>query len=446
MNQPPPSSFPPVTGGPPSAHPSPDPVEVQVTQLVDPSMLVAPGEMNVPRAPGRRPPGPPPPHAAAAAHGMMEPGMEFHTAAPQKDSPFVAYLRKIGAGSLMLSLGIHLAFILIALFLITFTMQTKQEEQVDFLPGGGGGSNGATKSLQKSRQRQVVMAQPKARITSSMASSEVILPDPQTSMAETNLLSGLVVGGGSSGLGGGVGGGIGTGRGTGRGSGWGPGSGAGFAGKFLGLDSTGSNIMFVIDTSSSMLSNCKPEGIAAIRREMEKSINGMTTSTQFNLICFSQYADVFKPTSVFATAENKKEAINFFRFYYSGQRSRTEAFGDAGKDPQGISYQGFKPSQVKGLEGTGGGSRMDLGLSLAFERQATTVFLLSDGEPGTQRNAKKLETNELIKFMSDQESKFLKGKRAVVNTISVNPEAESFMKKVASRFNGKHKSVDPTKL
>ncbi len=371
----------------------------------------------------------------------------LEVAPSRRDGPFVAYLKRIGAGSLTLSLLLHGAFVLVAIFVIWFQEASKPETPATFeTPGGGGGSNGERQKMQ-ARRNQMIQAQPKVRLTAINSDSSVVLPDPTTSLQSTDMLSSLVVGGGSLGKGGGLGGGVGTGVGPGMGAGRGPGTLKGFGAKFLGLTSTGPNVMFVIDTSGSMVGNCKPQGIAAIRKELSLAINAMASNTQFNIICFGQDADVFRPISVNATAENKHAAIKFFDFYYKGPRTRTEKFGKSGKDGEGGEFVGVKPEDVKGLEGTSGGSRMDLGLTMAFQRQASTVFLLSDGHPGTQRDGKKLDLGDLLKFIGKKHDEFTKGlTKTVINTISVNEEAEPFLRKVAAKFDGKHKAVKVDQL
>jgi hypothetical protein len=211
--------------------------------------------------------------------------------------------------------------------------------------------------------------------------------------------------------------------------------------NFLHLPASGNVIIFAIDTSGSMLANCKPAGIAALRHELELAITGLPSSSQFNLICFGQDADLFQPTCVNASAANKSAALEFFQFYYHGARTRTEKFGSAGRDSNGIAYTQLKAVDMPGMTDTSGGSRMDLALAQAFTMQASTIYLLSDGEPTTSRNGKTLDKSELLQFM-EKSARTSHAEKTIVNTIAVNPEARTFLRKIAHRFNGKFKEVN----
>ena len=156
-------------------------------------------------------------------------GQEFATYAPRKKEP---YWKRIGGGSLAMSLLVHIIFILIALFLIKFVVDRKKEEAVDFLPGGGGGgkSSQAKASVQR---KSVSMSQPKSRIAAKVSTSNVTLKDIQPNTLDTSMTGFAMptaggVGGGEGGLRGkGKGGGLGDGV----GKGVGPGNGIGFVGN-----------------------------------------------------------------------------------------------------------------------------------------------------------------------------------------------------------------------
>lgn len=88
----------------------------------------------------------------------------------------------------------------------------------------------------------------------------------------------------------------------------------------------------------------------------------------------------FMPISVNATPENKAAAVKF-DFLLQGQSDQNGKVLRSGKDGDGMTFVPVEPNDVKGLEGTAGGSRMDLALTMAFQRKASTIFLLSDGRP-----------------------------------------------------------------
>jgi hypothetical protein len=140
------------------------------------------------------------------------------------------YWRKLGGGSLTISIIVHAVVILVAILWIIQT--TKPEpEQVNFLPGGGGGGGGGEQKLAQKRQKAVSQSAPKTRIAAAVSNADAIsLPDVSSTLTDMSSLSSVSLGG--AGLGSGSGTGRGTGKGSGVGSGigsgWGPGSGAGF--------------------------------------------------------------------------------------------------------------------------------------------------------------------------------------------------------------------------
>lgn len=141
------------------------------------------------------------------------------------------YWRKVGGGSLAISIIVHGIIILVAL-LWFFPPGFIPKEEVQFLPGGGGGGGGASQDkISQKRQRAVSQSMPRTRIASSALTPDAVtLPDLSTTLTPIASLSpSAAMGGGTGGgSGGGRGTGIGTGVGSGIGSGIGPGFGAGF--------------------------------------------------------------------------------------------------------------------------------------------------------------------------------------------------------------------------
>lgn len=379
--------------------------------------------------------------------------------APVKKTGFARYWEKMGGGSFTISVIVHVLFVVIALLIIWRTQTNTDPENIEFLSGGGGGTEGNTQINQK-KQRMMVNRAPAMKLAS-VSASAISIPDTQSTIADMSNLavtSGMMSG--TPGSGGGFGGGKGTGHGPGTGAGFGPGSGAGFTASFLGMISSGNNIIFCIDTSGSMRTNLKPEGIAAVRRELKNVITGLQPNTNFNLICFGTTGDIFKEKSVPATTENKNEAIRFLEGYYGGGssdfgRTRTEKYGRKGEDSQGIKYVPLQPGDVKELAGTEGGSRIDLAMVAAFERKPSTIYVLSDGAPGTKdpKDDGPMDKRKLIDLIHDK-YKVIMGStgKLQVNTISIETgdaggeEGEKFLRDLARKFGGKHNVVKPNKL
>lgn len=382
---------------------------------------------------------------------------EFVVSEPVKpDGWFTAYWKRIGGGSLTLSILIHAAIVIGALLWLLPSFSGSSEDAVDFLPGGGGGTNGNTR-IEKQRARMMAASSPKIRIAGNATNGTIALPDTSSMLMSSSMLAASGRMSGTPGTGGGFGGGHGTGRGTGYGSGMGPGRGPGFTAKFLGLESVGNNIIFCIDTSGSMQSNLKPAGIAAMRKEMEKVISGLPPLAQFNIICFANYGDIFKPKSVMASAENKKEAIAFLSGYFGAGgfgRTRAERFGRRGKDDTGTEFVALLPEDVEELAGTVGSSRIDLAMVAAFERMPSTIYVVSDGAPGTRRenSDRAMDKDDIIELIAEKRKEVMGNGALVVNTITVDSdtseakEGAEFMRKLARKFKGKHRTIKPEKI
>lgn len=162
-------------------------------------------------------------------------------------------LRKLGAGSLAISLLIHAVIIAIGIFLVIAVIPPEPEKTVDFKPGGGGGGSPASSPSQKKMHASI--AKPNtARVAAANVTTAFTLPEPTS----TSSMSSLGALGGSMGTGGmgGAGSGGGSGNGTGMGTGDGMGMGSGMAGgKGLIVFGTTLNVRsigVVLDVSGSM--------------------------------------------------------------------------------------------------------------------------------------------------------------------------------------------------
>lgn len=162
------------------------------------------------------------------------------------------YWRKVGGGSLGLSLLIHLAILVGAYFMVQTVVQ--KESPVDFLPGGGSKAGQAASAslnaqMKQKKQSNLTKSTPLKRVVSSASSTAIALPDlpmdsldmPEMSSPSSGGLSGGAFGSGGFG-GSGSGGGFGSGVGMGGGKGFAPmtvfgraGDSGGLAGAFYDL-------------------------------------------------------------------------------------------------------------------------------------------------------------------------------------------------------------------
>jgi len=165
--------------------------------------------------------------------------------------------RKIGGGSLALSILVHVALLAIGVVWIVRTLPGEKERIVDFMPEGGGGGEVGVQVDPNARKRVMSNTTPVSRIAVNDLASNITLPepDPSSSMSPLASLSGGSLAGGLGGPG--SGGGRGRGHGKGFGDGNGPGLGGSSGGKapfaMFGTEIQADSIGVVLDVSGSMV-------------------------------------------------------------------------------------------------------------------------------------------------------------------------------------------------
>lgn len=169
---------------------------------------------------------------------------------PAPKGPFARYWERVGGGSFTVSVMLHAGFVMLAVFFIFFTQNKPVERPpIEFLSGGGGGTDGNTQ-INKPKQRMMLNRAPAVKLAST-AQSNISIPDTTSTMTTSSfaVVSGQMSG--TPGSGGGFGGGDGTGIGRGKGPGMGPGNGAGFVAMF-GKKIQARKLAVVLDISGSM--------------------------------------------------------------------------------------------------------------------------------------------------------------------------------------------------
>ncbi len=141
--------------------------------------------------------------------------------------PKVSYWRKLGGGSLTISIIVHAIFLAVGLVWVLAIIPPEKEKIVDFKSSGEGG--GAPKAPSAKSQQRMANASLQ-RVSAVGMSSSFSLPEPSLGSALSSLGSLAPAGGGGIG-GSGSGGGEGAGKGRGLGAGIGDGIGNGPAGK-----------------------------------------------------------------------------------------------------------------------------------------------------------------------------------------------------------------------
>ncbi len=174
------------------------------------------------------PPPPPPEDSNASLPPSMPPPLppaeelELGDATLGSGRRQLPFWSRFGGEGFIVSVGVHVALILIAAFLIiSVTKESSKKDPNAFATGAGGGSAGdkAKNYETKIKPKNVkALAKNAARITSKSTTATISLPELPTS-SSASMISGMMSGGSSKGFGGGSGGGIGSGMGVGVGNG-----------------------------------------------------------------------------------------------------------------------------------------------------------------------------------------------------------------------------------
>ena len=209
---------------------------------------------------------------------------------------------RIGGGSLTISIIIHAIVILLAV-LIVYQISVPAREEIEFLPGGGGGGKGSDARIAEKR-RAASMSAPKTRTMSLATNAEIGLPDISASMADFSSLSisapmGGGIGGGEGGLKGSGKGGL---MGNGQGSGFGPGRGNGFISipKLFGTNIDAKRMAVILDMSGSMYAF-----LPVVIKEVDKVAPGSTVILHYG--CGLSDAEIRSP-NVELTTDKEFEA------------------------------------------------------------------------------------------------------------------------------------------
>ena len=162
--------------------------------------------------------------------------------------------------------------------------------------------------------------------------------------------------------------------------------------NFFGAQGQGTNVYFVVDVSDSMVEQDKGgiEGYKVLKEKLGQMIQSLSPETNFNVAFYGDAVDLFMPSSVPATPENKQAAMKFLPRYMANTSQR------------GNLTRNYRP-KISTLPSNGGTSRMDLGLAAAFEGRADTIFVLTDGKPVIQRAMNEKEREEYRKKAAESE-------------------------------------------
>jgi hypothetical protein len=158
---------------------------------------------------------------------VFVPHVATHIEPVKPPNPMVRFWRRVGGGSLTLSLAIHAAIIILGGIIVVSSQMI--QKQVDFLPGGGTQQGEAASAemkhkVQQKKRTTLNKSVPMKKIVSSSQNSAISLPDAPPDLLDVPDV-GSMLGGGALGGGGGFGK---AGSGGGFGTGMGMGADAGF--------------------------------------------------------------------------------------------------------------------------------------------------------------------------------------------------------------------------
>lgn len=202
------------------------------------------------------------------------------------------------------SIGVHLIVLILALMWVLKIVPAEPEKRVDFTPRftGGGGGSPSVKSIRREPTARLARSN-LPRIAAVDVASTIVLPEPGDGSGFTTLSSP-----GSSSLSAGLGGsGSGGGWGSGHGTGFGAGIGSGTSNfgpvRFFNQETKATRIAYVIDFSKSMSGKRQK----LMRGELSKSISGLTSQQQYQLIFFA--GPVWVAGSIVTMADDRKSSV-----------------------------------------------------------------------------------------------------------------------------------------
>lgn len=157
--------------------------------------------------------------------------------------------------------------------------------------------------------------------------------------------------------------------------------------SFMGIKSDSRRVAFLLDVSGSMVLESKGggEAYADLKEQLISLVDGLDPETEFNVIMFGAgAADLFQPKAVAASNANVGTLKTWLKPYM--------------REKAGILNANYSRSRFGDAWGT---TRLDIALTAAFEMQAETLFILTDGTPNVERSA----DAEVIKKWEDYKLK-----------------------------------------
>ncbi|MDZ4198893.1 MAG: hypothetical protein U1E27_06360, partial [Kiritimatiellia bacterium] len=136
---------------------------------------------------------------------------------------------------------------------------------------------------------------------------------------------------------------------------------------FIGIRGRGERIAILVDVSESMV---EPQvgGVAGFNRvkgRINEVIDSLNPGTLFNVIAFADAASSWQKELVPATDVNKRQAKMWLQPFNASEKNA------------GLTSGNIQPSKI-GLPSDGGTTRLELGLTAAFDNRADTILVSGD--------------------------------------------------------------------
>jgi hypothetical protein len=152
-----------------------------------------------------------------------------------------------------------------------------------------------------------------------------------------------------------------------------------------------------------------------LKTELKKMVEKLNDGTFFNLIFFDDSVDVFKPKLVVAKTATKKEADAFISPYYSeyGKELLQNYSENKRTWPSATRLRNYTMPMLESTgkyvaDGGNKNSQIDAPLVAAFQMQADTIFIISDGYPIFQRALFGKELEEYQRRLSEAQERWAK--------------------------------------
>jgi hypothetical protein len=211
--------------------------------------------------------------------------------------------------------------------------------------------------------------------------------------------------------------------------------------NYHGIPTTSTQVLFIIDVSGSMgdmvleREKFKADGhdsfekIEIVKSELQRTLEGLTENTNFNIIAFATKVKKWKQWLVPANITNRAAAISFVKGLRAlgAHKDGDLAMGGMGsslEEGKTNTYEAlvtaFDLDPAKGVVLTGGG---------VPKNKLDTIFFLSDGRPST---GKYVDTNDIRREIK----KINETRRIVLHCIAIGEFQKEFLEQLATENGG----------